>query len=152
MRKLAQVGATAIVQALRTPFTALAQDSALATYAEKITKADAAIDWARDADTICRQVRAFNPTPGAATTWNGSGLKIWRATVVENGAAAPGTVVKVESDGIVVAAGTHAVKIAELQKAGSKRLNRGLHGFHGFIFLYPCYPCYPWSIPFCRNP
>ena len=121
--KLARVGATAIVQALRTPFTALAQDSAFATYAEKITKADAAINWARDADTICRQVRAFNPTPGAATTWNGSGLKIWRATVAENDAAAPGTIVKVESDGIVVAAGSHAVKIAELQKAGGKRLS-----------------------------
>ncbi|HYK14179.1 MAG TPA: methionyl-tRNA formyltransferase, partial [Burkholderiales bacterium] len=74
--KLARVGAGAIVQALRTPFAARAQDSALATYAEKITKAEAAIDWARDAGAICRQVRAFNPTPGAATAWNGSVLKI----------------------------------------------------------------------------
>ena len=120
--KLARVGAGAIVQALRTPFAARAQDSALATYAEKITKAEAAIDWARDAGAICRQVRAFNPTPGAATAWNGSVLKIWRATVVENGAAAPGTVVKVDSDGIIVAAGSQAVKITELQKAGGKRL------------------------------
>ena len=120
--KLARVGATAIVQALRTPFTARAQDSALATYAEKITKAEAAIDWARDAGAICRQVRAFNPAPGAATAWNGSVLKIWRATVAENDGAAPGTVVKVDSDGIFVAAGTQAVKITELQKAGGKRL------------------------------
>ena len=120
--KLARVGATAIVQALRTPFTARAQDSALATYAEKITKAEAAIDWAGDAGAICRQVRAFNPAPGAATAWNGSVLKIWRATVAENDGAAPGTVVKVDSDGIFVAAGTQAVKITELQKAGGKRL------------------------------
>lgn len=120
--KLARVGATAIVQALRTPFAARAQDSALATYAEKITKAEAAIDWARDAGAICRQVRAFNPTPGAATAWNGSVLKIWRATVAENGGASPGTVVKVDSDGIFVAAGSQAVKITELQKAGGKRL------------------------------
>jgi methionyl-tRNA formyltransferase len=120
--KLARVGATAIVQALRTPLTALAQDSALATYAEKVTKADALIDWSRDAEAICRQVRAFNPSPGAATAWNGSVLKIWRATVAENGAAAPGTVVKVDNDGIVVAAGAHAVKITELQKSGGKRL------------------------------
>ncbi len=120
--KLARVGAGAIVQALRTPFAARAQDSALATYAEKITKAEAAIDWARDAGAICRQVRAFNPTPGAATAWNGSVLKIWRATVAENGGASPGTVVKVDSDGIVVAAGSQAVKITELQKAGGKRL------------------------------
>ena len=120
--KLARVGATAIVQALRTPFTARAQDSALATYAEKITKAEAAIDWALDAGAICRQVRAFNPAPGAATAWNGSVLKIWRATVAENDGAAPGTVVKVDSDGIFVAAGTQAVKITELQKAGGKRL------------------------------
>jgi methionyl-tRNA formyltransferase len=120
--KLARVGAGAIVQALRTPFAARAQDSALATYAEKITKAEAAIDWARDAGAICRQVRAFNPTPGAATAWNGSVLKIWRATVAENGGASPGTVVKVDSDGIFVAAGSQAVKITELQKAGGKRL------------------------------
>jgi len=120
--KLARVGAGAIVQALRTPFAARAQDSALATYAEKITKAEAAIDWARDAGAICRQVRAFNPTPGAATAWNGSVLKIWRATVAEHGAAAPGIVVEVDSDGIVVAAGSQAVKITELQKAGGKRL------------------------------
>jgi len=120
--KLARVGAGAIVQALRTPFAARAQDSALATYAEKITKAEAAIDWARDAGATCRQVRAFNPTPGAATAWNGSVLKIWRATVAENGGASPGTVVKVDSDGIFVAAGSQAVKITELQKAGGKRL------------------------------
>jgi len=120
--KLARVGAGAMVQALRTPFAARAQDSALATYAEKITKAEAAIDWARDAGAICRQVRAFNPTPGAATAWNGSVLKIWRATVAENGGASPGTVVKVDSDGIFVAAGSQAVKITELQKAGGKRL------------------------------
>ncbi len=120
--KLARVGAGAMVQALRTPFAARAQDSALATYAEKITKAEAAIDWARDAGAICRQVRAFNPTPGAATAWNGSVLKIWRATVAENGGASPGTVVKVDSDGIIVAAGSQAVKITELQKAGGKRL------------------------------
>ena len=50
------------------------------------------------------------------------GLKIWRATVAENGGAAPGTVVKVDSDGIFVAAGSQAVKITELQKAGGKRL------------------------------
>src|SRR6188474_2250917 len=111
--KLARVGAGAMVQALRTPFAARAQDSALATYAEKITKAEAAIDWARDAGAICRQVRAFNPTPGAATAWNGSVLKIWRATVAENDSASPGTVVKVDSDGIVVAAGSQAVKITE---------------------------------------
>ncbi len=121
--KLAQLGAHAIVQALRTGPRAQAQDAAHATYAEKISKAEATIDWSRNAVEICRQVRAFNPAPGAATTWNGTPLKVWSGARVAHGGASPGTVVDVVSDGIVVAAGTDAVKIAELQKAGARRMN-----------------------------
>ena len=121
--KLAQLGARAIVQALRTATTAHAQDAANATYAEKITKTEATIDWSRAAVEICRQVRAFNPAPGAATTWNGTPLKVWSATSVTNRGAAPGSIVETGADGIVVAAGTDAVRIMELQKAGARRMS-----------------------------
>ena len=121
--KLAQLGASAIVQALRTATTARAQDAANATYAEKITKAEATIDWSRAAAEICRQVRAFNPAPGAATTWNGTPLKVWSATGVANRGASPGSIVEAGAAGIVVAAGTDAVRIMELQKAGARRMS-----------------------------
>ncbi|MDB5810549.1 MAG: methionyl-tRNA formyltransferase [Betaproteobacteria bacterium] len=120
--RLAAIGAQAIVRALRENPPARPQDAARATYAAKIDKSEATIDWARDAADICRQVRAFNPAPGAATTWLGAALKIWRATPISSGPATPGTVLRSEGDGIRVAAGHDAVVITELQKAGGKRL------------------------------
>jgi methionyl-tRNA formyltransferase len=121
--RLAELGAHAIVDALRQPATPFAQDSAHATYAEKIDKAEAAIDWRRSAVEIGRQVRAFNPVPGAATTWNGAPLKIWSATPVSYREGAPGEVVQVGVGGIVVAAREGAVNITVLQRAGGKRMN-----------------------------
>ena len=120
--KLALLGAHCIVHALRERRTPQPQDSAHATYAAKITKAEALIDWSRSADEICRQVRAFNPTPGATTAFKGVLHKVWSAQPVECGTAPAGTVLKVDADGIVVAAGKDAVKILEVQKAGAKRL------------------------------
>jgi methionyl-tRNA formyltransferase len=119
--KLAGLGARCIVRALNEPASAQSQDSTNATYAAKIAKAEAAIDWSQPADAIARRIRAFNPAPGAATTWQGTPLKIWNARPVE-GRSEPGTIVRVDADGIVIAAGTGAVKVTELQKAGGKRL------------------------------
>src|SRR4051812_15967713 len=121
--RLAELGARAIVEALRQPATPFAQDSAHATYAEKINKAEAAIDWRRSAVEIVRQVRAFNPVPGAATTWNGAPLKIWCGKPVSHREGAPGEVVQVGVGGIVVAARDGAVNITLLQRAGGKRMN-----------------------------
>jgi methionyl-tRNA formyltransferase len=121
--KLAQLGARAIVQALRTATPARAQDAANATYAEKIAKSEATIDWSCAAIDICRRVRAFNPAPGASTTWNGIPLKVWSAASVAHSGALPGSIVAAGADGIVVAAGTDAVRIMELQKAGARRMN-----------------------------
>ena len=121
--RLAELGAHAIVDALRESATPKAQDAAHATYAEKISKAEATINWGRNAVDICRQVRAFNPVPGAATIWNGTALKIWSATAVAHSAGAPGKVVRAGADGIVVTAGTGAVNITTLQRAGGKRMN-----------------------------
>jgi methionyl-tRNA formyltransferase len=120
--KLAQLGAQVLVRALHESVPPRVQDPALATYAAKISKSEAVIDWSLSAIDICRRIRAFNPAPGAATTWNGATLKVWRASAVTHATSAPGTVMRADADGLVVAAGAGAVKITELQKAGAKRL------------------------------
>lgn len=129
--KLAVLGATTIVKALHLlqqgPLVAEAQAEAAATYAAKITKAEAHIDWGQDVATVARAVRAYNPVPGAFTVRAGESLKIWSANVVEGPAAndqnTTGTVLSADSSGIVVACGNGALCITELQRAGAKRLN-----------------------------
>lgn len=120
--RLARIGARCIVRALRENPPSRAQDAGSATYAAKISKSEAAIDWSKSAIDICRLVRAFNPAPGAATAWDGTPLKVWRAEPLAEDAGAPGTVARTDASGLVVAAGKGAVKITELQKAGAKRL------------------------------
>jgi methionyl-tRNA formyltransferase len=71
---------------------------------------------------IERQVRAFDPAPGAQTMLADATLKIWSAGVVSGAGAAPGTVNAVGPDGIVVACGQDALRIDELQRAGGRRL------------------------------
>ena len=126
--RLAQLGADLIVQALRD----LERDGALpstpqpdegATYAEKIAKHEAALDWRRPADALARQVRAFDPFPGAFGTLDGVAVKIWAAGVSGAAPAAkPGTIVEVSTDGVVVACGEGALRLTQLQKPGGKRL------------------------------
>jgi methionyl-tRNA formyltransferase len=120
--KLAHLGARSVVRALKENPAPRAQDDTAATYADKITKAETVIDWARSAGDICRQIRAFDPVPGAVTTLNGAPLKIWRAEPLAHEAVTPGTVMSARANVIVVAAGKGAVSVIELQKAGSKRL------------------------------
>jgi methionyl-tRNA formyltransferase len=126
--KLAAQGAEAIVaaladmSALQTTRRPQPQDGV--TYAEKLKKEEAAINWQASALELDRQIRAFNPFPSAQTTLQGSPLKIWRATPVA-GHGEPGTILALDKNGIVVACGTDALCITELQKAGSKRLETG---------------------------
>ena len=120
--KLAPLGARCILRALSENPAPRAQDDGVATYADKIAKAEAVIDWSRSAVDICRQIRAFNPAPGSTTTLDGAALKIWCAQPVAHRNAPPGTVAGVGASGIVVAAGAGAVNVTELQKAGAKRL------------------------------
>ncbi len=98
------------------------QDAALATYAGKITKAEAQVDWSRPPEIIWRQIRAYNPAPGAATTLGGVPLKLWRAQPAPGHAGEPGAVLAAGADGIVVGAGGGAVVLTELQLAGGRRL------------------------------
>jgi methionyl-tRNA formyltransferase len=120
--RLAGVGAQCIVRVLREFPAPRVQDDAHATYAAKITKAEAVVDWTLDAAEICRRVRAYNPVPGAATALAGAPLKIWAARAVERTGGAPGTVLQADAGGVVVAAGKAAVQILELQKAGGRRV------------------------------
>ena len=120
--KLAALGAQLIVRVLHEQPAAVPQDHARASYAAKITKAEARIDWNRPAAELARAIRAYNPMPGAYTTWQGQPLKLWRAEPVSAASAVPGTVLLANADGIVVATGDGALRLLELQRAGGKRL------------------------------
>lgn len=124
--KLAALGARLIVAALdgleRGTLRPTPQPADGVTYAHKIDKAEARIDWERSAAEIERHVRAFNPVPGSATRLRGDEVKVWQATLLECAGAPPGTVLRVGREGIDVACGEAAVRLTELQRAGGKRL------------------------------
>jgi methionyl-tRNA formyltransferase len=107
----------------------VAQPEAGVTYANKILKAEAQLDWSQAADVLARKVRAFNPFPGAVVTLAGEPVKAWRGTA-EAGSGRPGQVLAVDSGGIVVACGEGALRLIELQKPGGRRVTSAdfLHG------------------------
>lgn len=120
--KLAALGGQLIIRALHEAPPPVNQDAARATHAAKISKAEALIDWNQPAADIDRLVRAFNPAPGAVTSWHGQNLKIWRSTVIPATGAEAGTVIHAEPEGIDVMTGAGALRLLELQRAGGKRL------------------------------
>ncbi len=91
------------------------------TYAQKLSKEEAKIDWNQPALIIERKIRAFNPVPGAWVEYQNQPLKIWQAEAVEQSGRA-GEVLAISSDGLIVACGEGALNITELQPAGSKRM------------------------------
>jgi len=95
-----------------------------ATYAEKIGKHEAALDWRRPAVELARQIRAFDPFPGGvAALEDGTSLKIWAAEAIPGAiTAAAGTIVDVSPEGVVVASAEGALRLTQLQKPGGKRL------------------------------
>lgn len=126
--KLAVLGATAIVKTLHLlqhgALPTEIQSASAATYAAKITKAEARIEWSHDNAAVAHAVRAYNPVPGAFTMRAGETLKVWAASAcIANGHHAPGSVLSADNNGIVVACGKGALCITELQRAGAKRLN-----------------------------
>ena len=121
--KLAALGARAIVEALAHPVEPRAQDESQATYAEKITKAEAHIDWTRPTQTVWRQIRAYNPVPGAVTTLAGAALKLWGARPAAGLAGEPGAVLAADAAGVCVGTGDGAIAVTELQLAGGRRLS-----------------------------
>jgi methionyl-tRNA formyltransferase len=100
------------------------QDQSLATYAAKIGKNEAAIDWSREAREIVRKIRAFNPVPVAEATLRGLHMRIWEAReIAGERSSAPGDVVACTPDGIDVAAGSGTVRILRLQLPGRKPIS-----------------------------
>lgn len=123
--KLAATGAQLLLRTLQEQPQPVPQDNANASYAAKISKAEAHIDWTRPAVEIDRLIRAFNPAPGAYTSWNGQVLKIWHAepaAVTAVSGTLAGTVVQADNNGVVVATGAGTIRLLELQRAGGKRL------------------------------
>jgi len=102
------------------------QDSATATYAPKLQKREAVIDWSQPASALHRKVRAFNPRPVATTTWRGETLRIWEVGPLartDRPAEAPGRVVAADADGIHVQTGDGLLSITRLQAAGGRALS-----------------------------
>jgi methionyl-tRNA formyltransferase len=122
--RLADLGAVALVEAISLFSKGLArsrpQDHSQATYAPKLDREVAHLAWQRDSASLVRQIRAFDPAPGAWTDLNGSSLKLFAATAV-TGQGEPGTVL--ETGGrLVIAAGSGAVAVSQVQPAGKTRL------------------------------
>lgn len=123
--RLAKLGGRLIVEALELAtcggLKATPQPADGITYAHKIEKAEAAIDWQLPATTLARRVRAFDPFPGCTFTLGDQTIKLWAASVV-NASGAPGEVLHAQGDTLVVACGEHALALHTLQRPGSKRV------------------------------
>jgi len=120
---LATMGGRLIVEAL-SRLDALApetQPTEGVTYAHKIDKSEAAIDWTRPASEIERKIRAFDPFPGCTAQLGDATLKLWRAEPA-GGNGSPGEILVVAPEGITVACGSDALRLVELQKPGGRRL------------------------------
>jgi methionyl-tRNA formyltransferase len=129
--RLAEEGAALLAEALRLIEDGRAprarQDPALATWAPKLTRAEAEIDWQRPAPALVNLVRACDPWPGAFTWTGGQELKVWRASARGAAASPPGTVTGVpagEGEPLAVAAGGGTiVEVHQVQPAGGRRMS-----------------------------
>jgi methionyl-tRNA formyltransferase len=127
--RLADLGGALVVQALNDAqagqLKPVKQPLEGITYAHKIEKAEAAVDWREAATTIDRRVRAFNPFPAAAAQLNGEVIKLWRAVPEPStnaSHAGPGTVLSADAQGVRIACGEGVLCVTKLQRAGGKRL------------------------------
>ena len=123
--RLAELGPPAVLQAIdglaAGTLDGELQDDELATYAHKLGKADARIDWARPAAELDRLIRAFNPWPLAHARWQDQPLKIWAARP-EAGSGQPGEILDCSKLGLLVACGDGALRLTRLQLPGGKPL------------------------------
>jgi methionyl-tRNA formyltransferase len=124
--RLAELGAEAIVEALHLleqgRLAGEPQDSALATYAAKLEKAEARVDWHDSAEQIERKVRAYIPFPIAQTLFNDTPIKIWQASTRSEMSGEPGMILSIEKNGIVVACGRGALCLEILQRPNAKAM------------------------------
>ncbi|GAB3768089.1 methionyl-tRNA formyltransferase [Ramlibacter monticola] len=135
--KVAALGGRLIVEALELAacggLKPVKQPAEGVTYAHKIEKAEAAIDWSQPAEALARRIRAFDPFPGATAQVGGETVKFWKARALPGrGSVEPGTIVSVDAAGIGVACGDEGrLEVTELQRAGGRRLpaSEFLRGF-----------------------
>lgn len=134
--RLSELGCDALMQTLtdiqNNALNPIQQDETLVTYAEKLNKAEAEIDWQQDAEVIQRKVQAFNPWPVAFTQYQGQPLRIWQAKALSEEnmknlpgwgkTFTPGEVVQVAKTGVDVAAGSGVLRITQLQPSGKKAM------------------------------
>jgi len=125
--RLAAAGAEAIVGVLARRakdgrLDARAQPDDGATYAAKVDRAEAILDWTLPAATLDRVVRAFDPAPGASTHCGGEALKVWDAVPLATGDGVPGALLAIGPDGVDVACGVGSLRLRTVQPAGGKRM------------------------------
>lgn len=124
--RLAELGPPAVLQAIAGlaagTLDGEVQDDRLATYAHKLNKDEARIDWNRPAVELERLIRAFNPWPVCHSTLSDEALKVLAASVAE-GQGKPGEILAASKDGLIVATGAGALCLTRLQLPGGKALN-----------------------------
>lgn len=121
--RLAALGADAVVACLAAPlpWREEPQDAALATYAAKVAKAEARIDWTRSAVELDRLIRAFNPAPGAEGIVDGEPLKIWQARAVSAPVGRAGESHDLGAGRLAICCGQGALELLEVQRPGARR-------------------------------
>ena len=127
---LSPLGGRLIVEALarlqRGDLPEQAQPTQGMTYAKKLSKEEARVNWSQPGATLARRVRAFNPAPVAWSELDGERIRFWNARAVDaEGVAAPGTVVAADAAGLRIACGEGALLVTELQRPGGKALEAG---------------------------
>ena len=124
--RLAMLGGELLVQnigaILDGELEAIPQDSALATYAGKIRKQDAAIDWNQSAEQILRKIRAYDPVPGASFELDGEIIKCWKAERVDRHEGRAGTILAADREGVVVACAEGVLRLLQIQRPGRRRV------------------------------
>jgi len=124
--RLARLGGLALVEALPAllhgRLSAEPQDDSLATYAAKIRRRDAELDWHKPAAALAAAVRAYNPVPGAWFRLDGEDVKCWQASVLPSLDEPPGVIAAAGPDGVDVACGDGALRLVEVQRPGRRRV------------------------------
>jgi methionyl-tRNA formyltransferase len=124
--RLSELGAQTLIEALALIGVGgdaeVPQDEALATYAPKVERDDARLDWTADARTISRAIRAYDPKPGAFTTLRDLDVKLYGARLVTDAHGDPGEVLAIDEAGMLVACASGAVRVAYVHPAGKRRV------------------------------
>lgn len=124
--RLSELGALAIVEALTLlglgPLDERAQDGGAATYAPKIDRDQQRIDWTASGDVVARQIRAFDPRPGAFSQLRGVDVKLFGARSARDAKGEPGTALEVDESGLLVACGHGGVRCSYVHPSGKRRL------------------------------